>query len=101
MSGPSGDVDVDIDEGSDQIKTSNPTRHAISNLSLLMEFHFKQGCGNTMPDFLTWSHFIQDKLKISIYLSLDKCKICIKLIEILYFTFLLIIMSLNVVLKTV
>ena len=22
----------------------------------------------------TWSHFIQDKLKISIYLSLDKCK---------------------------
>ena len=28
-----------------------------------------QGCGNTMPDL---SHFIQDKLKISIYLSLDK-----------------------------
>ena len=26
----------------------------------------------------TWSHFIQDKLKISIYLSLDKYK-CIKL----------------------
>ena len=30
-----------------------------------------------MPD---WSHFIQDKLKISIYLSLDKYK-CIKLIQ--------------------
>ena len=28
----------------------------------------------------TWSHFIQDKLKISIYLSLDKYK-CIKLIK--------------------
>ena len=39
----------------------------------------------------TWSHFIQDKLKISIYLSLDKCKICIKLI----------IMSSHVALKTV
>ena len=34
------------------------------------------------PTCLTWSHFIQDKLKISIYLSLDKCKICIKLIKI-------------------
>ena len=30
-----------------------------------------------MPD---WSHFIQDKLKISIYVSLDKYK-CIKLIQ--------------------
>ena len=49
----------------------------------------------------TWSHFIQDKLKISIYLSLDKCKICIKLIKILYFIFLLIIMSSHVALKTV
>ena len=28
----------------------------------------------------TWSHFSQDKLKISIYLSLDKYK-CIKLIK--------------------
>ena len=28
----------------------------------------------------TWSHFIQDKLKIVIYLSLDKYK-CIKLIK--------------------
>ena len=27
-----------------------------------------------------WSHFIQDKLKISIYVSLDKYK-CIKLIQ--------------------
>ena len=29
----------------------------------------------------TWSHFIQDKLTISIYLSLDTYKICIKLIK--------------------
>ena len=29
----------------------------------------------------TWSYFIQDKLKFSIYFSLDKCKICIKLIK--------------------
>ena len=29
---------------------------------------------------LTWSHFTQDKLKISIYLSLDMYK-CIKLIK--------------------
>ena len=35
---------------------------------------FVQGCGNTMPDFPTWSHFIQDKLEISIYLSQDKLK---------------------------
>ena len=33
------------------------------------------------PTCPTWSHFIQDKLKISIYLSLDKYKICIKLIK--------------------
>ena len=33
------------------------------------------------PTSPTWSHFIQEKLKISIYLSLDKCKICIKLIN--------------------
>ena len=33
------------------------------------------------PACPTWSHLIQDKLKISIYLSLDKCKICIKLIK--------------------
>ena len=32
------------------------------------------------PTCPTWSHFIQDKLKISIYLSLDKYK-CIKLIQ--------------------
>ena len=49
----------------------------------------------------TWSHFIQDKLKISIYLALDKCKICIKLKKNLHFTFLLTIMSSHVVLKTV
>ena len=38
----------------------------------------------------TWSHFIQDKLNISIYLSLDKYK-CIKLIQFctLYFDLLL------------
>ena len=29
------------------------------------------------PTCPTWSHFIQDKLKISLYLSLDKHKICI------------------------
>ena len=33
-----------------------------------------QGCGNTMLDLSNWYIFIQDKLKISIYLSLDKCK---------------------------
>ena len=32
------------------------------------------------PTCPTWSHFIQDKLKIYIYLSLDKYK-CIKLIQ--------------------
>ena len=32
------------------------------------------------PTCPTWSHLIQDKLKISIYLSLDKYK-CIKLIK--------------------
>ena len=32
------------------------------------------------PTCPTWSHFSQDKLKISIYLSLDKYK-CIKLIK--------------------
>ena len=43
------------------------------------------------PTCPTWSHFIQGKLKITIHLSLDKCKICIKLI----------IMSSHVALKTV
>ena len=33
------------------------------------------------PACPTWSHFIQDKLKISLYLSLNKCKICIKFIN--------------------
>ena len=37
------------------------------------------------PTCPTWSHFIQDKLKISIYLSLDRCKICYKVNKILYF----------------
>ena len=31
------------------------------------------------PTCPTWSHVIQDKLKFSTYLSLDKCKMCIKL----------------------
>ena len=53
------------------------------------------------PACPTWSHFIQDKLKISIYLSLDKCKICYKVNKILYFIFKLIIMSSHVALKTV
>ena len=37
-----------------------------------------------MPFCPTWSHFIQDKLKISLYLSLDKCKICIKFINFVF-----------------
>ena len=36
------------------------------------------------PTCPTWSHLIQDKLKISLYLSLDKCKICIKLINFVF-----------------
>ena len=35
---------------------------------------------NFIDEIGPWSHFIQDKLKISIYLSLDKYK-CIKLIK--------------------
>ena len=35
------------------------------------------------PTYLTWSHFIQEKLKISIYLSLDKYK-CNKLIHFIF-----------------
>ena len=53
------------------------------------------------PTCRTWSHFIQDKLKILIYLSLDKCKICYKVNKILYFIFRLIIMSSHVALETV
>ena len=50
----------------------------------------------------TWSNFIQDKLKISIYLSLNKYK-CIKLIKfcISVFIFWLIITSSHLALKTV
>ena len=58
---------------------------------------YRQGCGNTMPDLAD----LVPLLKISIYLSLDKSKICIKLIKDLYFTFLLIIKSSHVILKTV
>ena len=39
-----------------------------------------QGGGNAMPDLSDRIQFIQYKLKISIYLSLDKYK-CIKLIQ--------------------
>ena len=55
-----------------------------------------------MPDLSDWFIFIQDKLKISIYLSLDKYK-WIKLIQFcsLYFIFWLIITSSHVVLKSV
>ena len=53
------------------------------------------------PTCPTWSNFIQDKLKISIYLCLDKCKICYQVNKILYFIFRLIIMSSHVALKTV
>ena len=49
----------------------------------------------------TWPHFIQEKLKISIYLSLGKYK-CIKLsYTILYFILRLIIRSSHLALKTV
>ena len=53
------------------------------------------------PTCPTWSHFIQDKLKISIYLSLNKCKICYKVNNMLYFIFRLIVMSSHVALRTV
>ena len=53
------------------------------------------------PTCPTWSHFIQDKLKISIYLSLDKSKIYYKVNKILYFIFWLIIMCSHVAMKTV
>ena len=59
-----------------------------------------QGCGNTMPNLSDLVPF-QDKLKISIYLSLDKCKICHQVNKILYFIIRLIIMSSHVALKTV
>ena len=36
------------------------------------------------PTCPTWSYFIQDKLTISIYLSLDKYEICIKLKKIVF-----------------
>ena len=36
------------------------------------------------PTCPTWSHFTLDKLKISIYLSLDKYKNCIKLINFVF-----------------
>ena len=39
------------------------------------------------PTCPTWSQFIQDKLKISIYLSLDKYKFMFKVNTILYFIF--------------
>ena len=48
-----------------------------------------QGCGNTMPDLhncLTWSHFIQDKLKIYIYLTCPGA-IINKVNAIVYFIF--------------
>ena len=31
-----------------------------------------QGCGNTMPDLSSLSHFPEDKQETSVYLSLDK-----------------------------
>ena len=39
-----------------------------------------RGCGNTLPDLSDWYIFIQDKLKIFIYLYLDKYK-WIKLLQ--------------------
>ena len=52
------------------------------------------------PTCPTWSHFIQDKLKISIYLSSNKCKFFYKVNKILYFIFRLIVMSSHVALRT-
>ena len=52
------------------------------------------------PNCPTRSHFIKDKLKFSIYMSLDKCKICYKVNKILHFIFWLITMSSPVALKT-
>ena len=49
------------------------------------------------PTCPTWSHFIQDKLKISIYLSLDKYT---KVNTVLHIIFWLIITSSHVALKT-
>ena len=46
------------------------------NMALVMYRAVEIPC----PTCPTWSHFIQDKLKISIYLSLDKYR-CIKLIQ--------------------
>ena len=42
--------------------------------SLIITSEYWQGCGNTMLDLFDWYIIIQDKLKISIYLSLDKYK---------------------------
>ena len=53
------------------------------------------------PTCPTWSQFIQDKSKISIYLSLDKYKFMFKVNTILHFIFCLIITSSYVAMKTV
>ena len=53
------------------------------------------------PTCSTWPQFIQDKLKISIYLFLDKYKFMFKVNTILYFIFWLIITSSYVAMKTV
>ena len=63
--------------------------------------HFSVNIIAGLPTCPTWAHFIQDKLKISIYLSLDKCKICYKVNKILYIIFWLINLRSHVALKTV
>ena len=39
-----------------------------------VQTYFRQECGNTIPTCLSWFHFIQAKLEISIYLSWEKHK---------------------------
>ena len=54
--------------------------------------HVIQGCGITMPKLSNLSHFPEDKLKISIYLSWDKdcitlAKECIQIMKYIFFLF--------------
>ena len=53
-----------------------------------------------MPNLSDLVPFRSGQVENSIYLSLDKCKICHQVNKILYFIFRLIIMSSHVALKT-
>ena len=59
-----------------------------------------QGCGNTMPDFPTWSPFHSGQFENFYFLVLGQAQ-CIIANTILYFIFWLIIMSSHLALKTV